>query len=198
MAQWIAHWTSRGLKGFKGSGFESRRSRVFSFGLVFFFSLPPAPYAFWAEISPPRSPVPYLTAAGIRCAGLALLPSARLSGPASHRAWRTEESGKRAATAAPAAIDRTCRVRWARRHEASSPPARRRSRRRALFRLLPGPPPPSGSGRRALLRLLPGPPPSGSSRRALLLLPRPELRQSGQNPQPAQWGRYASRTVCGK
>lgn len=66
VAQWIAHWTSRGLKGFKGSGFESRRSRVVSF--TFFVVFPPIS----AETLLPRTPVSYLTAGAIRFTGLAL------------------------------------------------------------------------------------------------------------------------------
>lgn len=78
VAQWIAHWTSRGLKGFKGSGFESRRSRIFSFHAIFSFL--PFPII---NLSP-RSSAPSPTAAVTGCAYLSL--PGDLSGAASRRA----------------------------------------------------------------------------------------------------------------
>lgn len=51
MAQWIAHWTSRGLKGFKGSGFESRRSRICSFIFL--------PLSVWLRPFPLPRPFPH-------------------------------------------------------------------------------------------------------------------------------------------
>ncbi|XP_063263602.1 basic proline-rich protein-like [Prinia subflava] len=145
VAQWIAHWTSRGLKGFKGSGFESRRSRVFSFPvLLFFYKFPPPPTPFGRKSFPRTPPSLYLTAAGIRYAGLALSRQRRSPGPPPAVPGGLENAGsgrRKSPPTEPAAS--------ALPGEASSPPARTRSRTRPCSP--PPAPPPSGSGRRALL-----------------------------------------------